>query len=345
MKAYFEGQAALHPAMEPRDALKMAYQAAFGAEHLAGDGEAVRRYLHDELAVCEAAPAEPLTEAISPELCRVNLRAWKAAGLPEEWLLHMFLDTCQPRPDWEARFEARLADLGALPGDGRLPFSADAWHREKQAYLAQGLHAVHHSDAYREREKPAYRLILSRYGRLLPLLTALDLSKRQIVALDGRCASGKTTLAADLARITGAAVVHMDDFFLPPELRTPERLAEPGGNVHYERFIADVLPGLAGGQAFAYPIFDCSVMRINGERAVPAASLVIVEGAYSCHPALGDYMTLRAFSDVEPGTQRRRILARNGEEGLRNFETRWIPLEERYFEACRVREQARVVLD
>ena len=52
MKAYFEGQAALHPAMEPRDALKMAYQAAFGAEHLAGDGEAVRRYLHDELAVC-----------------------------------------------------------------------------------------------------------------------------------------------------------------------------------------------------------------------------------------------------------------------------------------------------
>ena len=344
MKAYFERQAALHPAMTARDALKMAYQAAFGAEHLAGDEEAVRRYLHEELTACEAAPAEPLTESISPDLCRANLRAWKAAGLPEKWLLRMFLDTCQPRPDGKARFEVLLADLDALTQAGRLPFSAQDWQGEKQAYLAQGLHAVHHSDAYREQEKPAYRLILSRYDRLLPLLTALDLSKRQIIALDGRCASGKTTLAADLARIAGAGVVHMDDFFLPPALRAPERLAAPGGNVHYERFITDVLPGLRSGQAFSYPVFDCSVMQINGARSVPAASLVIVEGAYSCHPALGDYMTLRAFSDVDPEIQRRRILARNGESGLQNFETRWIPMEERYFEACRIREQAQVVL-
>ena len=88
-----------------------------------------------------------------------------------------------------------------------------------------------------------------------------------------------------------------------------------------------------------------STISLAPPETVPPARLSVVEGAYSCHPALGDYMTLRAFSDVEPGTQRRRILARNGEEGLRNFETRWIPLEERYFEACRVREQARVVLD
>ena len=32
----------------------------------------------------------------------------------------------------------------------------------------------------------------------------------------------------------------MDDFFLPMELRTAERLEEPGGNVHYERFSAEV---------------------------------------------------------------------------------------------------------
>ena len=344
MKAYFERQAALHPAMTPQDALKMAYQAAFGAEHLAGDEAAVRRYLHDELTACQAAAEEPLTEAISPDLCRVNLRAWKAAKLPEEWLARMFLDACQPRPDGESRFRKILTALDDLAGNGGLPFDFEAWRQAREAYLASGLHAVHHSDAYRERENPAYRLILSRYGRMLPLLAALDLSERQIIALDGRCASGKTTLAADLARITGAAVVHMDDFFLPPALRTPERLAQPGGNVHYERFIADVLPGLLGGQAFSYPVFDCSVMALNGARSVPAASLVIVEGAYSCHPALGEYMTLRAFSDVDPDTQRRRILARNGEAGLQNFVERWIPLEERYFEACRVRERAQVVL-
>ena len=50
-----------------------------------------------------------------------------------------------------------------------------------------------------------------------------------IVALDGRCASGKTTLAALLQQQTGCSVVHMDHFFLRPEQRTRERLGGRGG--------------------------------------------------------------------------------------------------------------------
>ena len=56
------------------------------------------------------------------------------------------------------------------------------------------------------------------------------------VAIDGPCASGKTTLAALLQRRFDGNVLHMDDFFLRPEQRTPERFAEPGGNVDRERF-------------------------------------------------------------------------------------------------------------
>jgi len=55
--------------------------------------------------------------------------------------------------------------------------------------------------------------------------------ERVIVAIDGRCGSGKTTLAALIAKEFDCSVFHMDDFFLPPGLRTPERLGEPGGNV------------------------------------------------------------------------------------------------------------------
>ena len=46
----------------------------------------------------------------------------------------------------------------------------------------------------------------------------------------------------------------MDDFFLPPALRTPERRSEPGGNVHYERFLTEVLPNLRSEDLF--PIGD-----------------------------------------------------------------------------------------
>ena len=44
---------------------------------------------------------------------------------------------------------------------------------------------------------------------------------RVIVAIDGNCASGKTTLTAQLAEHFDCNVFHMDDFFLRPEQRTP----------------------------------------------------------------------------------------------------------------------------
>lgn len=49
-----------------------------------------------------------------------------------------------------------------------------------------------------------------------------------IVALDGRCASGKTTLAALLQQQTGCSVVHMDHFFLPARAAHPRAAGAAG---------------------------------------------------------------------------------------------------------------------
>lgn len=70
-----------------------------------------------------------------------------------------------------------------------------------------------------------------------------DLSKQSsfLLAIDGMSGSGKTTLAQSLQEKWHAHVFHMDDFFLPLEMRTPQRLQQPGGNVHYERFLETVL--------------------------------------------------------------------------------------------------------
>lgn len=166
----------------------------------------------------------------------------------------------------------------------------------------------------------------------------------KVIAIEGRCASGKTTLAEQLSRATGAGVVHMDDFFLPRELRTRERMAEPGGNVHYERFEKEVLSGLKSGDGFRYRRFDCGRMEPGGERRIPAGRLRIVEGAYSCHPRFGRYMNLQVFCNVTGAEQKRRIAARNGEEALAEFLGKWIPLEERYFDAYSIYEQADIVI-
>ena len=350
---FIKEQAARHPAMEPVDVIKLCYQEAFGAEHLLQDREAALQYLHQEFDRVQPDGSEPMYELINDSICRVNLRAWKQQGLPVVWLFRMFAETeSRSRQEGNALFQNCLKDVESLVDSGTFGFDRAAWESFLKNYPVDCPKAVHHSEAYRQAEKPAYRLVCSRFIRLFPVLEAIcsrcgiqeHMQGKCVVAIDGRCASGKTTLAEQLALVTGAGVVHMDDFFLPSELRTQERLTEPGGNVHYERFAQEVLTALKRGGNFSYRCFDCQTMTLGRERQVPDTGILVVEGAYSCHPKLGEYMTLRVFSDVEGSKQQRRILAREGEEALAVFQQRWIPMEENYFAAYKIRERAEVVL-
>lgn len=159
-----------------------------------------------------------------------------------------------------------------------------------------------------------------------------------LLAIDGRCAAGKTTFAGKLAAEWGASLFHMDDFYLQPAQRTEERLAEPGGNVDRERFLAEVLLPLRKGQTVEYRRFDCVAFTFEPTRLVVPGKIAIVEGSYSCHPALRGFYDLRIFLDIDPAVQQERILRRNGPDGLERFNRLWIPMEESYFRECRVRE-------
>lgn len=185
------------------------------------------------------------------------------------------------------------------------------------------------------------------HTRLRPLVDAVEARRDGgafvVVSMDGMAAAGKTTAAEYLSALWDAPVMHMDDFFLPPALRSPERLSQPGGNVHYERFAAEVLPALARGEAFSYRPFSCASMSYAPAIAIPASSAVIVEGAYAMHPAFGDYAHVTAFFAVEPEEQKRRILRRSPEK-WEDFRTRWIPMEAAYHAAFQIKEKADVVL-
>lgn len=155
-------------------------------------------------------------------------------------------------------------------------------------------------------------------------------SGRVIIAIDGRCAAGKTTLAASLARALGCDVVQMDHFFLRPEQRTQERLETAGGNFDRERFLEEVLLPLVRGEAVSYRPFDCKTMSLGEAITLSGTDVCIVEGSYSCHPELCEHYDLRIFLTVSPEEQMRRITIRNG-DAAEIFRTRWIPLEEKYF--------------
>ncbi len=148
-----------------------------------------------------------------------------------------------------------------------------------------------------------------------------------IVAIDGRCAAGKTTLAREFQKALPCNVVHMDDFFLSQS----ERLSKVGGNIDYERFLEEVMLPLKNNTSFSYRPFDCKSQKLIAPIFVEPATITIIEGAYSTHPLLAKYYDLKVFLSISKDEQQNRILKRNGENGLAIFNEKWIPLEEQYF--------------
>lgn len=159
-----------------------------------------------------------------------------------------------------------------------------------------------------------------------------------LIALDGRCAAGKTTLAGKIAEQTDCNTIHMDHFFLRPEQRTEERYREPGGNIDRERLIEEVMMPLSRGESFDYRPYNCRRQQLSEAVHINPKAINIMEGSYACHPALRDFYDLTIFLTVDKAEQLRRIRDRNGESQVSVFRDKWIVLEEKYFSAYQVQE-------
>lgn len=173
----------------------------------------------------------------------------------------------------------------------------------------------------------------------------VDKKEPVIIAIDGRCGSGKTSLAAKISEKFDCNVFHMDDFFLPFEMKTKKRLAEPGGNVHYERFEEEVLKWLLRHENVSYRQYSCSKGALGEPIYVGFKNFTIVEGSYSMHPVLRNAYDYSIFLTHDKEVQLERIRRRNGEEKLKAFLDKWIPLEEHYFSALDIQAQCNVIFD
>ena len=166
---------------------------------------------------------------------------------------------------------------------------------------------------------------------------------RAVIAIDGRCGSGKTTLAGLLAARWDCTLLHADDFFLRPEQRTPARLAQPGGNFDRERFYAEALAPLLAGRDALYRPYDCHAGCLRPPVAAPLRPVILIEGSYCCHPDLWGCYDLHVFVTAPLDVRLARLARRPGVD-LANFRTRWIPLEEAYFAAERLEERCDILV-
>ena len=328
-----------YPAMQPQDLAKLAYQAAWGPAHLADARDAVLAALRREWAALPPKTDVPAPEAVGGGLSRLHLDPrWDECALP--LVTDLLLRTAAAHGGTEQDFARRLDAVASLPVEGMAAWLAD--------YRAAGCPAVHHSEAYRAAYQPHYRLLRADYAGYFPALyaasQAMQAGKPVLLAVDGRCGSGKTGLALLMQQVLGAQVVHMDDFFLPPDRRAADWETQPAGNMDLARLAREVLDPLRAGQAAVYRPFSCQSGQLGDQTTLRPAPLTVIEGSYSLHPSLAARYDLGLFLTCPPETQADRLRAREGAH-FAAFEARWIPFEERYFARCGVQEAASLVID
>ncbi len=167
--------------------------------------------------------------------------------------------------------------------------------------------------------------------------------ERTVLAIDGAAASGKSTLAAFLAEKYGAETVHMDDFFLPHERKTPARFAEFDGNIDRERFAAEVLPYIGKPTPFSYGKYDCGAGAVLSQAQIGSSRLAVVEGVYSLSPYFAGCYDIKIMLTVGKEEQLARLAARCAPWQFEKFKSVWLPLEERYFTLGGIREKCDIV--
>lgn len=150
-------QEILYHGLEHQDKLKLIFQAVYGGEHMLRRKGTAWQQLCQEWDLLEATFNEPLAERISPEgdLYHINLRPAKELGIDLEKLSEAV-----------ERSAERIREEGT-GREGRLLPQARSAGIEPDEVLRK---PIHHSASYKERVRPAYRLIhAADIGELLQL--------------------------------------------------------------------------------------------------------------------------------------------------------------------------------
>ena len=345
----------MYPCMQVQDAVKLLYQSEFGGGHMIANPQKSLEFLKQEQRERKGHLASlkktdfPVCQPIGGGMYRISLDALDE-GLSPETLNQMFVQTADHKMGTREGLEEKFRLLLQCSRQGDLPFGEEQVLSYLDDYRAKGYPMVSHSAVYREAYSPAYRVVSEAYVRYYRAFCRIDQALKKarmsggrsqvLAAIDGMCASGKSTMGRILQGIYSCNLFHMDDYFLQPHQRTEERMKEIGGNVDYERFQKEILAHIGDEKGLSYQVYDCSKRQLAQRIQVPRSDLNIVEGSYSQHPYFGPVWDLRFFCGISEEEQISRIRLRNGEAMLERFKNEWIPKENEYFTAFSIREKS-----
>ena len=203
-----------------------------------------------------------------------------------------------------------------------------------------------HSKIYKSIYKPSYRLALAKVlnieVRARKVQMYIDqvkanintLDKKVLIALEGRCASGKTTISKLIKDVT---LIHIDDFF---DEKKEDRL-------NYKELInlLNRIKNAKVGEIIEFNAFSCrdwkyykKEITVNNVilfefKSFAALFFIFFEGVYSYSEEIRDYFDKVIFSVISKDEQLNRLNKRENEYYLQKYLNEWIPSEEEYYKS------------
>lgn len=159
------------------------------------------------------------------------------------------------------------------------------------------------------------------------------LGASRLICVDGPAGSGKTTLATELATLTGAPVVHMDDLFEGWD-----------GLARIAAQLETILRPLSAGRPGIYKRWDWAGHAWAETVSVPVAPLLVVEGVGSGSRTYAHLTTVLVWVEVSYDLRMERGLERGGIGVTENWR-QWAVDEQEHFTREQTRERADLVLD
>lgn len=288
-----------YPLMEKLDIYKLIFQVNFLVGHLVDYGN-VSKYLDEELLNCNNDLSKDLLyEYISDDVVRVNIIPFLKL-YSKEYLIDLFYQT------------------------SKLPIK-DNFNEDVKKFALEDIYnkyldrAPSHSDKYRNNYYPHYRVVASsllkpevKAAKLQSFIESIRNDQLQIIALEGRCGSGKSTISKMLENVT---VIELDDHF--DSLNDPINL----------EYLEELLSNLKVGDTINEKCYDCHRGNFYYKEKV-INNVVVLEGVYGYLPRLRKYINYLGYVVIDSKLQLERIKNRSN---FKDFIEKWIPREEEYF--------------
>lgn len=125
-----------------------------------------------------------------------------------------------------------------------------------------------------------------------------------LICIDGPAGSGKTTLAAQLAPLLSAQVIHMDDLYA----------GWTGIEEGVELLRHQILEPLNHGKPGKYPRYDWMARKYMERHQVPLGDFLIVEGCASATRIVDQYDPLIIWVEASDQVRLERGLNRDGQD-------------------------------